>query len=54
MFKQLHRFRWFIGAGIAYLMGFPMATKAVAADAGDIVGASLSLAAAIIGVAGDS
>jgi len=50
MFKK---FRWIAAAAVAYLMGFPMAEKAVA-GAGEIVGASLSLAAAIISVAGDS
>ena len=54
MFKQLKKFRWFIAAGIAYLMGFPMAEKAAASDAGSIIGASVSLAAAIISAAGDS
>lgn len=51
MFKK---FRWIAAAAVAYLMGFPMAEKAVAGGAGEIVGASLSLAAAIISVAGDS
>jgi hypothetical protein len=51
MFKKV---RWIAAAAIAYLMGFPMAEKAVAGGAGDIISSSISLAAAIVSVAGDS
>jgi hypothetical protein len=50
---MLKRIRWSAAAAIAYLMGFPLVEKA-AAGSGEIVGASISLAAAIIDVAGDS
>ncbi|HRX86234.1 MAG TPA: hypothetical protein P5572_14535 [Phycisphaerae bacterium] len=51
MWKKM---RWIAAAGIVYLMGFPMAEKAAASGIGDIFDASLSLAAAIVDVAGNS
>ncbi|MCB9851263.1 MAG: hypothetical protein H6817_11240 [Phycisphaerales bacterium] len=51
---NLRKVRWYAGAAIAFLMGFPMAEKAMADSAVDIVSASLSLAFAIASVAGDS
>jgi len=51
---MIRKVRWYMAAAIAYLLGFPMAEKAMAGDAFDIVGAALSLAFAIVDVAGDS
>ena len=51
---SLRKIRWYAGAAVAFLMGFPMAERAVADSAVDIVSASLSLAFAIASVAGDS
>lgn len=51
---SLRKVRWYAGAAIAFLMGFPMAEKAMADSAVDIVASSLSLAFAIASVAGDS
>ncbi len=51
---MLRKFRWIAAAVIAYLLAFPMAEKAVASSAGDIVSASLSLAGAIISAASHS
>jgi hypothetical protein len=51
MFKKI---RWIAAAAVAYLMGFPLAEKALANDVGDIIGASVGLAGAIASVAGDS
>ena len=51
---SLRKIRWTAAAVIAWLMGFPLAEKALADNSGDIVSAAVSLAIAIVDVAGDS
>ena len=51
---KLRNLRWYAAGVVAFLMGFPLAERAMADDAGSIVGSSLSLASAIIDVAGNS
>jgi hypothetical protein len=50
-FKSL---RWCTAAVVAFLMGVPMAEKAMADDGADIFDAALALASAIIDAAGNS
>jgi len=49
----MRRIRLYIAAGVAFLMGFPLAEE-VQAQTSDIIFSSLSLASAIISIAGDS
>ena len=51
---KLRSLRWFAAGVVAFLMGFPLAEKAMADDAGSIVDASLALTAAIVDAAGNS
>ena len=48
------RVRLAAAAVVAFVMGFPMATQAMADDASDIASTAVSLASAIIDVAGNS
>jgi|GEM_PF-2891097 hypothetical protein len=47
-------FRWRVAGVLAFLMGVPMAEKAVAADGANIFEAALALAGAIIDAVGRS
>ena len=51
---KLRNLRWYTAGLVAFLMGVPMAEKAMADDASGIVGAVFSLVDAILDVAGDS
>ena len=50
-FKNL---RWYTAALVAFLMGVPMAEKAMASDVGGIAGAITSLIDSIVNAAGNS
>lgn len=51
---RFKRLRWYIAGLVAFLMGIPMAERAMADDGGDIFGSALSLTSAIIDAAGNS
>ncbi len=51
---KLKNLRWYTAGLLAFLIGIPMTEKAVAGDGGDIFEAAISLAGAIIDVAGNS
>ena len=51
---KLTKLRWHVAGMVAFLIGFPLAEKAMADDTDNIVNASLALTAAIMDVAGNS